>query len=909
MFTFSFSTAFAANGDNYSASIGDPSFESMWAEAVKVTADSDTIHLFTENKTCGMTVDKAVLAGLKAEAKAVYDYYMVYVVDGYLTTSAALLNDVLNFDGDNVDDTLALKQEAFKLALVKAQFAADKAEALALVGTVPTYNYSTEVMSDAAAGVAETQTGNTVEFVDKDYTYQEAATMLVEFYKEAIEDVDNFNADSTIINYVTAYETTLPNAYASAFYPMAYVTKNTAGAITAVALTGAYDFAFPYTLPGRTYAAGVSAPAAATGGLYVIVGSDVNAWSVEKVAADDKIDAAAVAAVKAQNAANYANYIVGQDAEGVKYANNWLKVVDILAELGYSYTVGDPQGTIVAPNGLAYSAKFEPIANLEYNAARLAAEKNADGELIRDAALVQEYLEEGIENIATATTENAIASAYTTALAKIRGAVSATIADELAFEKDSAKKAVESLLARYEANETYYAVELAKIKGYADTYLAKIEAAEENTDVQKAYHAFLGKVAAVKTAATLNTEWTTAMDDVTPVDNTPGADALYDAAMAYVTYFNGATEGTTADLNSTKLEARLAKMIGESGLRTATEMKTLKEQAVAVAQGLPTNAEVTAAKKAVVDAVKALPAKTTAADLALVQAASDAIKAYAKLDTTALTAETANYNTAVDQLVAAYNAQFAPEYAKVVKTDKAALKALNTEIGSVVTAIKKLSGYVASDTTYLEGLKTLISNNLTTIKNKEAEAVEDLIAAIPINVTEADKAVVEAARAAYDAYVAEYNDYSALYNATTDLVDATADYTAGYAANDIVISVLTAAETVLGLNDKSEEIAKMEAIAAIEGLKIKASSTKGKGWIKVKWTVSEEVEDVKYQVYKSTKAHSGYKKSITTSKTTFKNTKNLKAGTRYFYKVRAIGEVDGVTYYSDWSNKANRVAK
>jgi len=101
----------------------------------------------------------------------------------------------------------------------------------------------------------------------------------------------------------------------------------------------------------------------------------------------------------------------------------------------------------------------------------------------------------------------------------------------------------------------------------------------------------------------------------------------------------------------------------------------------------------------------------------------------------------------------------------------------------------------------------------------------------------------------------------------------------------------------------------MEAIAAIEGLKIKASSTKGKGYIKVKWTVSEEVEDVKYQVYKSTKAHSGYKKSITTSKTTFKNTKNLKKGTRYFYKVRAIGEVDGVTYYSDWSNKANRVAK
>ena len=104
-------------------------------------------------------------------------------------------------------------------------------------------------------------------------------------------------------------------------------------------------------------------------------------------------------------------------------------------------------------------------------------------------------------------------------------------------------------------------------------------------------------------------------------------------------------------------------------------------------------------------------------------------------------------------------------------------------------------------------------------------------------------------------------------------------------------------------------LAKIEAIAAIEGLKIKANSSAKKGSITVKWTVSEEVEGVKYQVYKSTKAQKGYKKAITTSKTSFKNTKNLEKGTRYYYKVRAIAEVEGVTYYSDWSNKANRIAK
>ena len=80
--------------------------------------------------------------------------------------------------------------------------------------------------------------------------------------------------------------------------------------------------------------------------------------------------------------------------------------------------------------------------------------------------------------------------------------------------------------------------------------------------------------------------------------------------------------------------------------------------------------------------------------------------------------------------------------------------------------------------------------------------------------------------------------------------------------------------------------------------------------ITVKWTVTGNTEHVeKYQVYKSTKAQKGYKKSITTTKTSFKNTKNLTKGTRYYYKVRAIGVVDGVTYYSDWSNKANRIAK
>ena len=110
--------------------------------------------------------------------------------------------------------------------------------------------------------------------------------------------------------------------------------------------------------------------------------------------------------------------------------------------------------------------------------------------------------------------------------------------------------------------------------------------------------------------------------------------------------------------------------------------------------------------------------------------------------------------------------------------------------------------------------------------------------------------------------------------------------------------------------DRIAELEKQLLQKQIEDLEIQASSkygkSSGKRYITVSWKVSEEIDGLKYQVYKSTKKSSGYSKVTSTGSLSYKNTSSLKKGTTYYYKVRGYKSIGGKTYYSAWSNVTSK---
>ena len=89
-------------------------------------------------------------------------------------------------------------------------------------------------------------------------------------------------------------------------------------------------------------------------------------------------------------------------------------------------------------------------------------------------------------------------------------------------------------------------------------------------------------------------------------------------------------------------------------------------------------------------------------------------------------------------------------------------------------------------------------------------------------------------------------------------------------------------------------------VKGIKNTKIVLSGQSGKGSVKLNWKKSKGYKVDGYQIYRSTKKKTGFKKITTTKKLSFKTTKG-KAGVRYYYKVRGYRKIKGTTYYTKWS--------
>ncbi len=778
------------------------------------------------------------------------------------------LNDAL-YANDDVKDAVA-----------RADFAEKKAEALNAVDKINLSIYST-----------------TVDKVTKKSGYDLAKEKIAEIKKEINAVTIAANAD------VSAVKTALGKIGATET-----VTYNTA--------TGEYG----------TETATVDA-GALKDVVKIVDSTDANVVIGYKLAnalnylttAKEEADATTLAAKKAAYLsrvnANAAQYLAsnatatGDTAAKVKaekdaYVAGMTAIINAVTTDAELSAIATSTDTIAVPTtDFFYTANAVKISDLETVAAKYKAYKDADGNTVKDADAIDKIVADA--KVAAYKT-NAAWSGYDAAEAEIKSdatnAAAAVSKEVIELEKADIEKGRAEALA-----EGYYAPEEAKVNALFDKLIAAVDAAKTATEVQDVYtnnNAVVGL-----------DEIYTKEDLLDEIKAMAGFTTNKTALEAYKTMLNAGF--TSADAGYRDFTAYddnfFADLYASNGARTTEKVAALLNTAKAVLDAAKTKGQIAADKKAVEDKIAALPATITTANAAAVTAAFDAAVAYNKdanktMDNTDI-ANIATLKLAISALAKAEKKEITDAIAKLpanvtsadkenIKTLVAKEKAFNEkcDTGKIYEGV----------TRFTDAEITTLTDKLVTIRGQELAAVKKAIDAIPFNVTEAHKALVETARALYDAYVAEYTDYTAPapsgeynQNAAKDIPDAK-------------FKELADAEATLAALEKD---AVEKIIKAVESFKIKVTTKRYTGSkMRINWTTTGDESAIDgYRVYYSTKkSNSGYKYLTKTTKKYINHTsikKNVKKGTRVYYRVRAYVEIDGVRYFSDYSTVGNRIWK
>ena len=616
---------------------------------------------------------------------------------------------------------------------------------------------------------------------------------------------------------------------------------------------------------------------------------------------------------KADLATNFANY------EEVATANTNYKTTTaavnsyrdaVLNEI--SLFKNNADGTVesfAADTFKAMSTRVKNVKTLKADSELLAAQKDVNGKPYYDAAVLAKNLEKAIEAAYGGTSyddcykmlaggsEAALINAKIEYIKFIKGDDTTNL-----VPKDSKGYKVTKVWNKATATNTeatitfapgetwkdgveamYDKAQKAELKALVDETKAAIEGAKTIAEVEKIFAEANDKYNDIATTDDHQNAWTNAGKLISAYNK-----AEYDNDLrAYAAYFFRKADAKVYDKDTYTEDGIMDEVVYPIVYTayTADELAAKVAEAKAAIDAIKTKEQVKAEKAAVEAAIKALPAASaiTVADKDAITAAADLLAAFRKIPGQE---ETVITNEAVlDAALKAYEAADAKQIKDaydalknkdITTADAEAIEALRTLLDAHADFVKD---YKVVDTLTATAYETKVVALEDKLSDAKVAEVKAMMIKLPTNPTAAQRAEVEAARAAYEALTLAEKAKIVGELPYQNLIDA-------------------------------EEALDVLSVYAVKGLKLTASSKATKGAITVKWTVKGDAAAADgYQVWKSTKMNKGYKKAFTTTKTTYKNTKGLKKGVKYYYKVRAYIVVDGKNVYSDWSNKAYRTAK